>query len=241
MGVFRLVLAATVMLGHFWAFYPNHLPYFVKGDASVPAFYIVSGFLMTLVLREKYHDRLSLFYSNRALRIFPLYWAALILFVAVNWIVVSGRPLEPVPIYQYTSALWWAQRYGSGVGLSGIIVLALTNVLIFGQDVMLFVGKWPNLLNRDYFYHFFMFVGPAWTIAIEFWFYLLAPFVVRKGILWPVAILITSLAARIVVVAGGHTSFINEYDLRRSKWHFLCLAPSLTMLSTPPEIATRRT
>src|ERR1700722_17488734 len=90
MGLFRLLLASTVMLGHFVSFYPEHLPYFLLGWANVPAFYIASGFLITLVLSERYHDRLWLFYSNRALRIFPLYWAALVLFLAVNWLVFAG-------------------------------------------------------------------------------------------------------------------------------------------------------
>jgi peptidoglycan/LPS O-acetylase OafA/YrhL len=212
MGVFRLVMAATVMLGHYIGFYPHHLPYLMNGEASVPAFYIVSGFLITLVLREKYSDQIGVFYSNRALRIFPLYWAALIVFLVVNWIVVGSRPLEAVPVYQYTSALWWARHNGDQLGWLGVVTLALSNIFIFGQDVMLFIGKWPNIFTRDYFYHFFVFVGPAWTIAIEFWFYLLAPFVVRRGLFWPIAILACSLAARILVIAQGGTSYIVEYD-----------------------------
>ena len=90
MGSFRLLLAATVMLGHFVPFYPRHLPFLMYGSASVPAFYIVSGFLITLVLREKYQNRTGLFYSNRALRIFPLYWAALAVFLLVNWLVAKA-------------------------------------------------------------------------------------------------------------------------------------------------------
>jgi peptidoglycan/LPS O-acetylase OafA/YrhL len=212
MGTFRLMLAATVMLGHFVPFYPHHLPYLMTADASVPAFYIVSGFLITLVLREKYRDRSGLFYSNRALRIFPLYWAALILFVVVNWAVVGGPPLERMPTYHYTSALWWAEQYGREVGLFGAVMLVFSNVFIFGQDLMLFIGKWPYLTAPDYFYHFFMFVGPAWTIGVELWFYAVAPFLVRGRAIWVIAVLVLSLAARIFAILSGRTEFIIDYS-----------------------------
>jgi hypothetical protein len=69
MGTFRFLLAATVMLGHYFPVYPQPLPFVMYGTASVPAFYIVSGFLITLVLEERYGGRIGLFYSNRALRI----------------------------------------------------------------------------------------------------------------------------------------------------------------------------
>jgi peptidoglycan/LPS O-acetylase OafA/YrhL len=104
MGSFRLLLAATVMLGHFVPFYPQHLPFLIYGSASVPAFYIVSGFLITLVLREKYQSRAGLFYSNRALRIFPLYWAALAIFLLVNWLVAEGH-LPGLQEFRGTNAL----------------------------------------------------------------------------------------------------------------------------------------
>ena len=83
MGTFRLLLAVIVMLGHL-SFYPQPIPYFLPGGIAVEAFYIVSGFLITLVLVEKYQDRLLLFYSNRALRIYPIYWTCLLLYLLVN-------------------------------------------------------------------------------------------------------------------------------------------------------------
>ena len=206
------MLAATVMLGHFSAFYSYHLPFLLYGSAAVPAFYIISGFLITLVLHEKYHDKLVLFYSNRALRIFPLYWAALIVFLAVNWLVVGGRPPEPTPAYQNTSALWWAKEHGGGVGALQVALLAITNIFILGQDLILRIGRWPHLATPDYFYHFFIFVGPAWTIAVELWFYALAPFLVRGKAIWAVSVLSLSLAARAFAIGLGHTEFIVDYS-----------------------------
>ncbi len=211
MGLFRLLLASTVMLLHFVDFYPQHFPYFLLGWASVPAFYIISGFLITLVLRERYHDRLWLFYSNRALRLYPLYWAALVLFLLVNWLVAAGYlpgPQEHVG----TNALRWWQKHEGENGALATTLLIFSNVAIFGQDLMLFIGKWPNIFTRDYFYHFFMYVGPAWTIEVEFIFYAIAPFIVLRGVGWTIAILIASLFVRLVAVRLGFAPYVYAYD-----------------------------
>lgn len=183
----------------------------MPGVASVPAFYIVSGFLITLVLREKYRDRTLLFYSNRALRIYPLYWASLIVFVVVNWLVLRGH-LSGGEAYQNTSALWWADHHGHEVGFGAATLLTFSNLFIIGQDAMLFIGQWPHLTVRDYFYHQFMYVGPAWTIAVEFSFYAVAPFIVRRNAIWPASLLLLSLAARFAAIGLGHREYIDAYD-----------------------------
>jgi peptidoglycan/LPS O-acetylase OafA/YrhL len=207
MGAFRFLLAATVMLGHYFPVYPQPLPFLMYGTASVPAFYIVSGFLITLVLEERYGGRIGLFYSNRALRIFPLYWAALALFLLVNFLVAKGH-LPQSPAYHSTSALWWTQQHGDQVGVIGTMMLALINIFILGQDLIIYVGQWPHVASRDFFYHGFMYVGPAWTVAVEFAFYAVAPFVVRRA-RWTVAALVASLSARVIAIACGYTEFIS--------------------------------
>jgi len=77
MGTLRLLLAFAVVIGHS-APIPG-LPLLGAGLA-VKVFFVVSGLYMALILSEKYeaqpHGR-WLFYSNRFLRIFPLYWVVL--------------------------------------------------------------------------------------------------------------------------------------------------------------------
>src|SRR4051794_7714631 len=71
MGLFRLLLAVAVVFAH------TAPPFGLKmtlGGNSVQAFYIVSGFLITYVLNERYIGAIGSFYRARLLRIFPSYW-----------------------------------------------------------------------------------------------------------------------------------------------------------------------
>lgn len=68
-GIIRFFLALSVVAFHLTALIP-HL-----GVAAVNAFYLLSGFLMTLVLHEIYGFSFTRFMLNRALRLFPAYIA----------------------------------------------------------------------------------------------------------------------------------------------------------------------
>lgn len=109
MGIFRLLLAMVVALDHL-TFYAHPIPYLMPGVIAVEAFYIVSGFLITLVIIEKYERRLFLFYSNRALRIYPIYWVCLLLYLLVNALVVYGIAPTSSDL-SATSAMWWSQNH----------------------------------------------------------------------------------------------------------------------------------
>jgi len=83
-GAYRLLLATFVLLGHL-----PHVTVRAAGNYSVFAFYLLSGYLMTLVLNETYGfspRSIGRFLLNRALRIYPPYFAALVLAVACLWL-----------------------------------------------------------------------------------------------------------------------------------------------------------
>lgn len=82
-GTCRLVLASLVAASHLWS-------NMVQGYAAyaVWAFFVLSGFLMTLVLTTKYGfggEGLKAFAFNRFMRIFPLYWLAALMGLATLW------------------------------------------------------------------------------------------------------------------------------------------------------------
>lgn len=79
MGVLRFLLAVSVVLAHSTDIFGFSL---VNSVVAVQAFYIISGFYMTLILNEKYIGKSNsyrLFITNRFLRLYPIYWVVLLL------------------------------------------------------------------------------------------------------------------------------------------------------------------
>lgn len=77
LGTWRFFLSFLVVISHLWKD-------MIGGPAAyaVWGFYVLSGYLMTLVLNEKYGsdiNGLKRYAHNRFLRIYPLYWLATIL------------------------------------------------------------------------------------------------------------------------------------------------------------------
>jgi peptidoglycan/LPS O-acetylase OafA/YrhL len=88
MGALRLFLAMAVFLEHFdhQVLTQSDLPFSIlfvdniNGARAVLLFYVISGFLISFVLTEKYSvDRSGAlaFYRSRFLRIYPLWWVVL--------------------------------------------------------------------------------------------------------------------------------------------------------------------
>jgi len=97
-GVWRFFLAFLVAISHLWS-------NMIHGPAAyaVWGFFVLSGFLMTLVLNEKYgfsKNGLLKYFFNRFLRIFPLYWLSCVIGIFVLLyseiiIGISAKSLNP--------------------------------------------------------------------------------------------------------------------------------------------------
>jgi peptidoglycan/LPS O-acetylase OafA/YrhL len=170
---------------------------------SVQCFYIISGFLIALILNEKYvgPDGRSLFYGNRFLRIFPLYW----IFLVLEFIVcLAGY----VAAHRGALAVWLDNW--SLLTTANAAFLILTNLLLFGQDCTLFLRLGGSGLEWRTQFHLsdpgvfdFMFVPQAWSLSLELVFYLIAPFIVRRSV-WSIGLIAAAcLAARIAGYVMG--------------------------------------
>lgn len=90
-GIYRYVLALLVMHGHLVLFFDGTWSWL--GVYAVVSFFSLSGYLMTLVLHERYGFTgrgLAHYLANRALRIYPPYWVALL----VALVVAAGMPVS---------------------------------------------------------------------------------------------------------------------------------------------------
>ncbi|MBI3510809.1 MAG: acyltransferase [Bacteroidetes bacterium] len=180
MGVIRTLLALAVVLYHSYGI-GKHDNYMTGGMVSVETFYIISGFYMAMILNEKYRTgSYRLFITNRFLRIFPLYWACLLLVLAV---CILGKIF-----YNDSFYLWYWTSQWSHLAWSSIILMILANIFLFGSDWLLFTGvkKETGTLaftttpyNSNPLSGQYLLIPQIWSVGIEFSFYLFAPFLVR--------------------------------------------------------------
>lgn len=148
-GTFRYILAALVLIGHVFLDRPINV-----GVSAVVNFFVVSGFVMTLLIRNSY-PRLGretfYFYGDRFLRIFPQY----ILYISITQICLL---FFSFPFFQI---------FFSGTPSLKFFIL---NALIVPVNYF-FVS--PEFYTR-------LLIAPAWSLGLEEQFYWLFPFLVFK-------------------------------------------------------------
>lgn len=85
LNVFRFFLAWSVL-----AYHMNTLQVPLAGPIAVWCFFFISGFLVSNILYEQYAGRPKDFLTNRFLRIYPTYWAALSIGMALLLVDADG-------------------------------------------------------------------------------------------------------------------------------------------------------
>lgn len=146
MGFLRMLLALFVAQQHLYI-------HEFTGSLSVYGFFLLSGFLITMIVNEVYHEGWRgkfLFFLNRFLRIYPVYWVCLKLGI----FFLNKAPWEAYQLLgdmALPSSEWWRQYYIFGlVRLNGALYM-------------------PRVLE------------PAWSLNIELFYYLLIGLVVGKS------------------------------------------------------------
>jgi peptidoglycan/LPS O-acetylase OafA/YrhL len=198
LGTIRFLLALSVVAAHV-----APVPFSVELGSvlAVQGFYIISGFLIALVWTNKYQRQpngLFLFYSNRAARIYILYWVILVVSIALAQIIKTtthnypgyfgSQPHAVLPYKIFVNAFIFGSSWAYWLGFDEATGFYLT----------LDYTTSPYPVWSD------MSLAPAWTLDLELTFYLLAPFLVNLRLRYLIGIIATSFIARFAWYAMGH-------------------------------------
>jgi peptidoglycan/LPS O-acetylase OafA/YrhL len=184
----------------------------VGGKLAVQAFFVISGFYMSLILNGKYPATRAgnlLFYGNRFLRIYPMYWATLLLTLAAFIMVMCLSSVLP----QYSNSfakLGIIIKAARDFSFEKTAFIASSSVALFGMDLSYFMRfDLPHLavaenwsLHEPWPSNLYL-VPQAWSLGIEVTVYAIAPFVFRRSVTFLLALLITSFVVRALAFDNG--------------------------------------
>ena len=158
-------LALWVVLGHaanmMVLAVPAPLPRDLSGRSAVDVFIMLSGFVITLLLVEK-REPFAPYLVRRFFRLFPVFFVCLVLSAAL------------IPVA--TDALLAAPETPATPGRLRLLGYASDNLVAhFLAHLTMLHGLLDPVLQGATF----TIVGQAWSISVEWQFYIWAPFVVR--------------------------------------------------------------
>lgn len=183
MGYLRILLALVVATGHLQSqiFDASSSTIISVGPVvAVKLFFVISGFYMAMVFGN--YPTAASFFASRAARLYPIYWIVVVLCIAATAVHKSPS----IPPFLYLSFWSDVQRP------LPLMIYWLSNLSFIGLDLGIFlcqhfvgggvelslaqdaVCKGSGLVIDTNI------VQPAWTLALEVYFYLMVPFLARS-------------------------------------------------------------
>jgi peptidoglycan/LPS O-acetylase OafA/YrhL len=192
MGTVRFLLALWVVVAHASGSALVGITLF-SGTTAVQCFYVISGFLITLILNERAEYRSLLnFYVSRYLRLWPIY----IIVAVVSLLTVKWH--------------WLVNVMPTAASPSAMAFIVFSNLTLFLQDWFLFLKfEGTQLAFTSNFAkashpppYYFLLVPQCWSLGVELVFYAIAPFCCRRW--WSlVLLLVAGLSSRAYVGSLG--------------------------------------
>jgi peptidoglycan/LPS O-acetylase OafA/YrhL len=171
----------------FWVMLFHLLPVPVIGGFAVFSFFILSGFLMTMIMHDSYgysKGGLNRYGLNRFLRLYPMYWAVCLVSVLLIFLIGS----------EYSS------QYKNTLFFPTDLVSVLANVS------MIFPSFFPTDISPRL-------SPPTWALTVEIFFYVLIGLGIsktyRRTVIWLIVSIVYFAITYLFELGGGYRySFI---------------------------------
>jgi peptidoglycan/LPS O-acetylase OafA/YrhL len=139
-------------------------PVFIEASAAVDTFIILSGFAISFLLHKRAQSYGG-FMTGRVFRIYPVYLVCLVLGIASTWLTPF---ITATASWQGTIYFEWIRQ------------LAASESAAFGAHTFWHLTLLNGLLPRQFLPDATgTLLTPAWSITLEWQYYLLAPFIAR--------------------------------------------------------------
>ncbi|XTZ39832.1 acyltransferase family protein [Salmonella enterica] len=172
MGYFRFMLALAVCANHLWIIGG-------VGRYAVFSFYILSGYLMTTIILDKYGITRSGFYKysiNRLLRIYPTYLLAF----AFTLLILFTLGTDNI------------RSIDSNISIPSGFKAWFMNASLINLDF--------NVKNRT--------IPPGWTLFVELFFYFFIPFAIKLGKRFITFWFLASVTYHIIIIITSNDAML---------------------------------
>ncbi|HVV33992.1 MAG TPA: acyltransferase [Vitreimonas sp.] len=136
------------------------------GETGVMTFIVISGFVITNLVMEK-QEPYPLYLLRRAFRIFPAYWVAYAVALAIFPVVIASARLLPLAGDAHDPWMGLITQWQTA--------LATHTALMVWSHVVLLQGLIPDSVIP---WAASNVLGPAWSLTLEWQFYLIAPLMI---------------------------------------------------------------
>ena len=200
MGLFRVILAISVVLSHI---VKTETPFYqgFGGTNSVEIFFLVSGFYIALILDKTYKSK-RMFYLNRILRLYPVYLIVCLL-VLLTSILRRGFAEN---LFGYSPLV--------------LLISTFSNLTLIGTDWLMFfdtsnggIQLTSSVVTGDRMRDL-LWIAPAWSLGIEITFYAMAPIICRWRSRFLIAAIIGLCTIRILFNQSEFNFAESPFDAR---------------------------